>query len=170
MILTEPGYQISGGLGGPLSGRVGGDARGTHSATGDLDDEKDLEPAEQGGVDAREVGSQDGFQCSTGGVAATQSAPDPTLRANLNFIGQLKPVFRCIQCHVEVLEEPLLTQQPRRRIPIMNEPKVKVKCNASYHHLDILHQKALSLHATYPDLLGSAAIRRDPEKICPLAG
>jgi hypothetical protein len=45
VMVAEAARQVSGGLGGPGAGWVGGDPREVHSSGGDLDDEQNVEPA-----------------------------------------------------------------------------------------------------------------------------
>ena len=62
VMVAEAARQVSGGLGGPGASWVGGDPRKVRLPGADLDDEQNVEPAEQGGVDTSEAGSQDGFR------------------------------------------------------------------------------------------------------------
>ena len=61
MTFAEAAHQVSGGLGGPRSGRVGRDPREMSSSCGDLDDEQNVESALKRGVDTCEVGGEDCF-------------------------------------------------------------------------------------------------------------
>ena len=49
-------------MGGPRSGRVGGDAGVEHLAGWDVDEEQDVVAAEQGGVDGEEVAGDGGLR------------------------------------------------------------------------------------------------------------
>jgi len=62
VMVAEAARQVSGGLGGPGAGWVGGDPRKVHLPGADLDDEQNMESAKQRGVDAGEVGRENGFR------------------------------------------------------------------------------------------------------------
>ena len=62
MVCPYAAHQVAGGLGGPGAGRVGGDPGQMHLPSGDLDDEQNMESAKQRGVDAGEVGRENGFR------------------------------------------------------------------------------------------------------------
>ncbi|MCP3936998.1 MAG: hypothetical protein GY708_16700, partial [Actinomycetia bacterium] len=53
--------QVPGGLSGPLTGRVGGDAGEEHFAGLDSDEEQDLVAAQERGVDGEEVARDSGL-------------------------------------------------------------------------------------------------------------
>jgi len=59
VIVGESRQEVAGGLGGPRSGRVGGDPCEVDPACGDFDHEQDVEPVQERGVDTREVGGND---------------------------------------------------------------------------------------------------------------
>ncbi len=59
MSITLSVEQVPGGLGCPGSGGVGRDPSGVHPPGVDLDDEQDVEPTQQRGVDTGEVGGDD---------------------------------------------------------------------------------------------------------------
>jgi hypothetical protein len=59
MIISKAHDEVAGGLGGPRPRRVGGDPSEVHPPGLHLDHEQDVEPAQQGGVDAGEVGGDD---------------------------------------------------------------------------------------------------------------
>jgi len=59
VVFAESRHRVAGGLGGPRPGRVGGDAGEVHRAGGVFDDEQDVEPVQERGVDAGEVGRDD---------------------------------------------------------------------------------------------------------------
>jgi len=61
-LLVVAEEQVAGGLGGPGPGRVGGDTGVEHLPGGDVDEEQDVEPAEQGGVDGEEVAGDSGLK------------------------------------------------------------------------------------------------------------
>jgi len=62
--------QVSGGLGGPWPGGVGRDSGKVHASGVDLDEEQYVETAQGGGVDAEEVGRDQGV-----GLAGNELAP-----------------------------------------------------------------------------------------------
>ena len=57
--VAEIGQQVPGAMGDPRPGRVGGDAELPYPLGGDLDDEQDVQPAQQHDVDVGEVAGQD---------------------------------------------------------------------------------------------------------------
>ncbi len=59
VVVGESHEELARGLGGPWSGRVGGDSGQGHSAGRDFNDQQDVESAEQRGVDTGEVGGDD---------------------------------------------------------------------------------------------------------------
>jgi hypothetical protein len=59
MCVGESHQQVANRLGGPRTGRVGGDSGEVDPSRGDFDDEEDVESAEACSVDAREVGRDD---------------------------------------------------------------------------------------------------------------
>ena len=56
MIVAEAHQEVPGGLDGPTSGGVGRDPSEMHPTGADFDDEQDVEPAQEDGVDTGEVG------------------------------------------------------------------------------------------------------------------
>ena len=62
--------EVAGGLGGPCAGRVGGDAAVEQLAVCDVDEERHVAAAQQGGVDGREV-------TGNGGLGAQELSLNP---------------------------------------------------------------------------------------------
>ena len=59
VVIAESHEEVAGGLGGPWPGRVGRDPSEVHATGVDLDDEQDVEPAQECRVDTREVSGDD---------------------------------------------------------------------------------------------------------------
>ncbi len=85
VIVGQAYQQVPRGLGGPRTGRVRGDPDQMHSACGDFDDEQNVEPAQERGVDTGEVGGDDRL-----GLGADELAPRGS--------GAIGDAGRCLRC------------------------------------------------------------------------
>jgi hypothetical protein len=68
--VAEVQDQVAGLLGGPIAGRVCGDAEDVHPPRGDVYDEHDVQPAQGHGIHVEEVGRE-----QTTGLSAEKGAP-----------------------------------------------------------------------------------------------
>ncbi len=75
MTVAESHREVACGLGCPGSGRVGGDPEKMDAPCRVFDDEEDMEPFEEGGVDASEVGGEDA--CCLGANELCPCGPGP---------------------------------------------------------------------------------------------
>ena len=73
--LTEIYQQVAGLLGDPGAGGVGGDPRDVHAATVVLDDEENVEAAQEHGVDVGEVDGEDGVSLRGQELAPGRAGP-----------------------------------------------------------------------------------------------
>jgi len=74
-VFAESHRQVAGGLGGPGPGGVGGDPGEMYPSGGVFDDEQDVEPAQERGVDTSEVGRDDRFRLRSEELRPGRSGP-----------------------------------------------------------------------------------------------
>jgi hypothetical protein len=74
-VFAEVHEQVAGLLGDPVSGGVGGDSGEVHAATVVLDDEENVEAAQEHGVDVGEVDGEDGVSLRGQELAPGRAGP-----------------------------------------------------------------------------------------------